>query len=257
MKALIARIDVPQRSVILEVQIIELSDSSAADRGLDLTGGSTEIADASTSFSTGGLPQFNAHLQASLYDTIAKGGGKILAAPRILALSGTSAQILTGDALPIITTTTFPGPPVTTQQSVTYISVGVNLQIQPRVTDDGNVTSHIFAEVSSVTALVPTQQGNVPQISLREAATVATVSDGDPFVIGGLLKDEEIRNLSKIPGIGDLPLLGGLFRVRHDTGTLTNLYIVVTPHILGHQGNPPPSGLERPIGPGGYPSPPR
>jgi general secretion pathway protein D len=208
---------------------------------------------------SGNTPQFHANLAANLFATIARGGGKILATPRVLAVNGTPAQILTGDALPIITTTTFPGPPIVTQQTVTYIAVGVNLQIQPRITQDGFVTSHIYAEVSSVTAFIPTQQGNVPQISLRQTSTTATVADGQPFAVGGLLKDEEIENMSRVPGLGSLPIIGGLFRVRHDTATKTNLFIFITPHVIRQVGTSnytvPSEQLPKPQVPGPHPAP--
>ncbi len=232
-KAVIQAIDVPLQSVMLECQVVELSETAARDLGLELsTGAGSPVVSGGAEIVSGQMPVFRATLQANLFATIAKGGGKILATPRVLALSGMSAQILTGDALPIIQTTIFPGSPTVTQVTTNYIAVGVNLQIQPRITVDGNVTSHIFAEVSSVTAYVPTTQGNVPQISLRQATTSATVADGTPFVIGGLLRDEEISNMSKIPVLGDLPIIGGLFRTRHDTSTRTNLFVIITPHII-------------------------
>ena len=257
LQAEIAQIDVPLPSVMLVCEVVELSQTAAHDLGLDLTsGGGSPIASGGAVLTTGNVPQFRGDFQANLFATIAHGGGTILATPRVVALNGTSAQILTGDALPIISTTIYPGPPTITQQNVNYIAVGINLQIQPRITSDRFVTSHIFAEVSSVTAYIPTQQGNVPQISLRQATTMATVSDGQPFVIGGLLQDEEIRNLSKIPGIGDLPLIGGLFRVRHDTETHTNLYILITPHIiLPGEPSPPVPQLPKPQVPGPTPQP--
>jgi len=233
LKAEIAQIDVPLPGVMLACEVVELTQTAAHDLGLDLTAGSgTPVAGGGGTLASGGLPQFRAEFQANLFATVAHGGGQILATPRVVALNGTSAQILTGDALPIISTTLYPGSPPITQQTVNYIAVGVNLQIQPRITTDGFVTSHIFAEVSSVTAYVPTQQGNVPQISLRQATTSATVADGEPFAIGGLLQSNEIENLSKIPGIGDLPIIGGLFRVRHDMTVKSNLYIIITPHII-------------------------
>jgi general secretion pathway protein D len=235
--SVIEKIDVPLPSVMLECEVVELSQTAAHDLGLDFTGGlGGPIAAGGVSVATASTPQFHANLAASLFATIAHGGGQILATPRVLAVNGTPAQILTGDALPIITTTTFPGPPIVTQQSVSYIAVGVNLQIQPRITQDGFVTSHIYAEVSSVTAFIPTQQGNVPQISLRQTSTTATVQDGQPFAVGGLLKDEEIENMARVPGLGSLPIIGGLFRVRHDTSTKTNLFIFITPHIVAQTG---------------------
>ncbi|HZZ65913.1 MAG TPA: secretin N-terminal domain-containing protein [Candidatus Baltobacteraceae bacterium] len=239
LRLLVQAIDVPLDSVMLQCQVVELSETAARDLGLELaTGAGAPIASGGLNAASGQLPTFSANIQASLFATIAKGGGRILATPQVLALSGMPAQILTGDALPIIQTTIFPGSPTLTQVSTNYIAVGVNLQIQPRITRDGFVTSHIFAEVSSVTAYVPTTQGNVPQISLRQATTSATVQDGTPFIIGGLLRDEEIDNLSKIPGLGDLPLIGGIFRTRHDTSARSNLYVVITPHII-HTGTAP------------------
>ena len=262
MRALVEQLDVPISSVMLECEVIELSQNGARDVGLDFTTstsgpvgvGAATLGSLNNNVSNGAgnVPAFTAEFGAKLFATITNGGGRILASPRVLAQNGVSAQILTGDALPIISTTTFPGPPVTTQTNVSYIAVGVNLQIQPRISDDGNVTSHIFAEVSSVTAEVPSAQGPVPQISLRQASTTATVKDGTPFVIGGLLKDEEIQEMSKLPILGDLPIIGPLFRVVHNTNNETNLYVIITPHVIDTRSTPP-SGLPQPRVPGPIP----
>lgn len=259
MKSLVEKLDVPLASVMLECQVVELTESAARDLGLDFTSGQgSAIAGGGLTVSNGfgGGMQVSGSLSAHLYATIASGGGRILATPRVLALDGTPAQILTGDALPIIQTTILPGNPPLTQITTNYIAVGVNLQIEPRITDDGFVTSHIYAEVSSVTAFIATQQGEVPQISLRQASTVATVADGASFVIGGLLKDEEIENTSKLPGLGDLPLIGGLFRVHHDTRSKTNLFIVITPKVIKRYGSGiDKSALPQPQVPGPTPRP--
>ena len=163
-------------------------------------------------------PNLTASLQANLYLTITHGGGKILATPRVLALNGVPAQILSGDALPIAQTTTIPsGNSYLTQSTINYIAVGINMQIQPRIDPNGFVTSHIFAEASSVTQYVNTGGQSVPQVSLRQVTTEATVKDGQPYILGGLLLDEEIDSLSKIPGIGDLPLNRRILpRASHD-----------------------------------------
>lgn len=263
LKAAIAKIDVPLPSVMLECEVVELSATAAHDLGLDFTsnGAGSPVLSSTGSVQniTAQTPDshnYRATFQANLFATISHGGGRILATPRILALNGTPAQILTGDALPIITTTLTPSNPPILTQTVNYVAVGVNLQIQPRIASDDFVTSHIFAEVSSVTAFVPTQQGNVPQISLRQTSTIATVGDGQAFVVGGLLKDEEISTMSKIPVLGDLPVIGGLFRVRHDSNTKTNLYIIITPRIVHQiQEQKPPAGLPKPRVPGPTPHP--
>jgi general secretion pathway protein D len=108
------------------------------------------------------------------------------------------------------------------------VNVGVTLQIAPRVTDDGFVTSHVFCVVSSVTGT----SGGYPTISQREAETSATVRDGETFVIGGLTEESDIASHNKVPLLGDLPVLGELFGLRSDTRSKTELYIVVTPHIV-------------------------
>ena len=243
LKALIAKIDVPLQSVLLETQIVELDETASRNVGLDASPDGTGIianASGGTTQATGGgyltrslqTGTGQATFQANLYAQIVNGNAKIIAKPRILAQSGQQASILTGDALPIITnvvgTTTN-----TVSQQVNYVNVGVNLQIQPRVSSDGFVTSHIYSEVSSVTGYT---QG-IPQISQRTASTIATVKDGDAFVIGGLLQQNEIRTLTKIPFIGQIPILGAFFQHVSTSNQQTNLYLVVTPHIVGGPAN--------------------
>jgi len=244
LKEMINRLDVPVQSVILETEIVELDDTAARNIGLSLspdgTGAIVEAANQSAgaggTLRTGAVAQLGANLAANLYAQVTEGNAKIIAKPRILAQSGQQASILTGDAIPIVTNVVVAGAGALTSQQVNYVNVGVNLQIQPRVSSDGFVTSHIYSEVSSVTQYV----NGIPQISQRTASTIATVRDGDSFVIGGLLQDNEIRNLVKLPFIGDIPLIGLFFRYVSTSHTQTNLYVVVTPHIIRAPGISPP-----------------
>ena len=231
----IAKLDVPVTSVVLETQFVELSETGARNLGLDFSNGNDQIAAVAVNYSKGfpGLgdtPKFggvNANFQVALYAQIAKGEGRIVSKPRISAQSGTTAKIVTGDALPILTSIALSGVNAV-QQQVEYVNVGVTLQIAPRVSDDGFVTAHIFAVVSSVTGF---SQG-YPTISQREASTSATVRDGQTFVIGGLTEESRISNHSKLPVLGDIPLVGSLFSVEHTNQAKRDLYIVVTPHIV-------------------------
>jgi len=238
----IDKLDVPVASVILETQIVELSDTAARNIGLDFSpDGSGILANASAggigytikNLNTG---QGQVTFQGNLYAAVTEGNARIIAKPRILAQSGQQASILTGDALPILTSIVVGGTTSAVSSQVSYINVGVNLQILPRVSSDGFVSSHIYSEVSSVTNYT---QG-YPQISQRTASTLATVRDGQSFVIGGLLQDNEIKNLTKLPFIGDIPLIGEFFRHVSTTHTQDNLYIIVTPHIVGRSGIPSP-----------------
>ncbi|MBD5634303.1 MAG: type II secretion system protein GspD, partial [Candidatus Eremiobacteraeota bacterium] len=244
LRQVIDKLDVPVASVILETQIVELSDTAARNIGLDFApDGSGIVANASAGgvgYTSKSLTtaQGQVTFQGNLYAQVSEGNARIIAKPRILAQSGQEASILTGDAIPILTSVVLTGSTSAVSNQVSYVNVGVNLQILPRVSSDGFVTSHIYSEVSSVTQIT---QG-YPQISQRTASTVATVRDGASFVIGGLLQDNEIRNLTKLPFVGDLPLIGAFFRHVNNTHTQDNLYIVVTPHIVGRSGLTPSIG---------------
>ena len=233
----IAQIDVPVQSVILETIFVELTETGAKNVGLDFTNANSQIANGT--IQTGSFIPFGStttntshalysgQLQAAIYAQVQKGRGRIVSKPRIAAPSGGSAKIITGDALPILTSITLSGVNGVSQQ-VQYVNVGVTLQIAPRVTDDNFVSSHVFCVVSSVTGF---SQG-YPTISQREAQTSATVHDGETFVIGGLTQENDIENNSKVPLLGDVPVLDKIFGLDKNTQSKTDLYIVITPHIV-------------------------
>ena len=236
-KSQIALIDVPVDSVILETQFVELTEQGARAVGIDFANSAGQIA--TGTIQTGNLLPFGTNprrplasgsVQAAIYAQVQNGQGRIVSKPRIAAQSGSTAKIITGDALPILTAITLSGVNGVSQQ-VQYVNVGVTLQIAPRVSADGYVTSHIYGVVSSVTGY---SQG-YPTISQREAETSASVRDGETFVIGGLTQENDLTNKSKIPLLGDIPLIGQAFRVNKSTKSNTELYIVITPHIVRHR----------------------
>src|SRR6185369_16345263 len=200
----------------LETELVELTESGAKAVGLDFTNANGQIGVATVDtgkFIPPGYPPndhdirlTSAALQVALYAQIQKGQGKIVSKPRIAAQSGSTAKIVTGDALPILTSITLSGVNGVSQQ-VQYVNVGVTLQIAPRVSADGYVSSHVYCVVSSVTGF---SQG-YPTISQRQAETAATVRDGESFVIGGLSQDENINTKTKVPILGDIPLVGQAF----------------------------------------------
>jgi general secretion pathway protein D len=239
LKAMIASIDIPVDSVVLETQFVELTEQGLKAIGIDFNNANGQLGVVtfqSGQFIPPGIPSgphlSSAQFQAALYAQIQKGNGRIVSRPRISAQSGSTAKIVTGDALPILTSIALSGVNGVSQQ-VQYVNVGVTLQIAPRVSGDGFVTSHVFAVVSSVTG---TSQG-YPTISQREAETSATVRDGDSFVIGGLTQDETISSKSKVPVLGDIPILGQAFRNERTTRSKTELYIIVTPRIVHRVGS--------------------
>jgi general secretion pathway protein D len=239
LKEKIAAIDVPVDSVILETQFVELDETGAKNVGFNFQNPAGQIGQVtltSEGFSPPGFQSargiISGSLQASLFAQVQKGHGRIVSKPRIAAQSGGDAKIITGDAIPILTSITLSGVNGVSQQ-VQYVNVGVTLQIAPRVSSDGFVTSHVFCVVSSVSGY----SQNYPTISQREADTSVTVKDGEAFVIGGLTQDSDIVSKSKAPGVGDIPLLGEIFHLNNETKAKTELYIVVTPRVV-RRGNP-------------------
>ena len=233
----IALIDVPVDSVILETQFVELTEQGVRNIGIDLNNANGQIAVAT--LTTGSNVPFgldpetrlpSGALQAAIYAQVQRGEGRIVSRPRIAAQSGGTAKIITGDALPILTSITLSGVNGVSQQ-VQYVNVGVTLQIAPRVSADGFVPSQIYGVVSSVTGY---SQG-YPTISQREAETSASVRDGETFVIGGLTQENALQSKGKVPVLGDIPIVGNLFRVDRSTRSKTELYIVITPHIVRHR----------------------
>ncbi|MDP9019135.1 MAG: type II and III secretion system protein [Candidatus Eremiobacteraeota bacterium] len=231
MRAIIAGIDVPTSAVALDCQVIELNASGAQNVGVDYDS-SGAFASASLLAGSGQVPQTNLSFQARVLGEMKNGNGHLLATPQVVALNGQVVTLIDGDAVPVVSSQLIPGPPVIVQENVSYINVGVHLQVQPRVSGDGNVTSHIFAEFSNVTASQSGPQGKVPEVTLRQTTTTAIARDGQPFIIGGFLRVSDTLKSVRTPGLGSIPLLGNLFRVVRHSYSSTNLYIIITPHIL-------------------------
>ncbi len=234
---LISLVDRPQRSVLFETQIVELTQTGAYNLGLNFSPSgqmATATFNAGTALGSStlaGKPSTSLALSAQLQALQQSGQAKILAQPRILAIDNRMAAILSGEAVPIFTSVVVPsGGTTILQQQLQYINVGVSLEILPRIAADGTVTANIFSEVSSILSYVQT----APRIAVRQELTAATVKNGQSVLIGGLLQDQEIKTLSKVPGLGDIPILGAFFKQTLSTTQKTNLYLVITPHVLSN-----------------------
>jgi general secretion pathway protein D len=228
-KRIIAYVDIPEPSILLETEVVELTESAANDLGIDYSPNNSILATGSLGISSGNKGVLSGSMNATLSALIDNGSAKLLARPRILTVDGRTAAILSGEAVPIVSAIIVPGSGGNIiENQVQYINVGVSLQILPRVSSDGRVSAQIFSEVSSIIGYV----GNVPSIAVRQALASAIVNDGQSLIIGGLMQQNEITDMRKVPGLGDIPLIGAFFRENTTTATTTNLYIVITPHVL-------------------------
>ncbi|WP_132645953.1 general secretion pathway protein GspD [Rubrivivax gelatinosus] len=154
-----------------------------------------------------------------------------LATPKIRARSKEKAKILVGDKVPIVTTTTSTGGFVS--DSVSYLDVGLKLEVQPTVYANNEVAMQVALEVSSVTREVQTAGGGLAyEISTRTAGTALRLRDGETQILAGLINREERSNASRIPGLGDLPIAGRLFSSQSDNNTRTELVLAITPRVV-------------------------
>lgn len=176
--------------------------------------------------SLGSTPMNFAAVLRALYTNDAT---NILSTPTILTSDNKEAYITVGQNVPLLTTSTV----ITggaTQQSVERKDVGITLKITPQISEGEYVKLDIDQDISAVTP----NKGQATDIvlSTRKAKTSVVVKDKDTVVIGGLLQDQETDAVNKIPLLGDIPLLGWLFKTTHKERTKTNLIIVLTPRII-------------------------
>ncbi|MBE0535382.1 MAG: hypothetical protein IH624_06900 [Phycisphaerae bacterium] len=161
-----------------------------------------------------------------------KGKLNILSRPYILTSDNQTARILVGEEVPFITNTreTNEGQTINTIQ---YQDIGIILEVTPSINPEGLVIMNVVPEISTTTAkTVPISETvNAAVYAKRSAETRVAVRDGQTIVIGGLVKDEIKESIDKVPLLGDLPILGGLFRRTIQDKGKTELLIFLTPHV--------------------------
>jgi general secretion pathway protein D len=167
------------------------------------------------------------------------GKAKVLSRPSILARNNQPATITIGQSIPLITGTTFDSLG-NQHNTITWTSIGVILQVTPFITQDGMVEMIVAPQISRLdpTIQIPisaTANGtpiNTSAIDIRSANTVVNTADGLPVIIGGLIQDAKTDTITKIPLLGDIPLLGNLFQRKQKDATKSELIIILTPHIV-------------------------
>jgi type II secretory pathway component GspD/PulD (secretin) len=270
-KDLIEQLDVGQKLVVLDTEIYEVDETDAKNLGLQLTApsGSTSTQPyIGTTYSevvpaaplTGGTAPPLLGLQAltrtplslglQLNLAVQRGVAKVLANPRITTISGRTATIRAGENITVLTTAGGSAGTVATTQLQTF-QTGVSLDITPIVNAGNFISVTLHPTVNSLSGTT----NGLPQISTRDTQTTVTMQAEQTLVIGGLIEDTYTSTENKIPLLGDLPLVGRLFRNSNKSSERDELIIVVTPHIvtpgddLGKAGAPlptPPAAGELP-----------
>jgi Flp pilus assembly secretin CpaC len=175
------------------------------------------------------------------------GDTKILSRPRLSVVSNTEAKILVGSREAYVTQSQSQATSTTvTSESVSFIDVGVKINVVPTINKDGFITMKIKPEVSSVRETLTTALGSkVPIVETSEAETVVKVKDGQMIMIAGLIKDDKRNDKSGIPILCNLPLLGTLFSTTSTLKKRTELVIFIRPRIISGVGMIPGAEPEK------------
>jgi type IV pilus assembly protein PilQ len=167
-----------------------------------------------------------APILARLNALVTERKARVITAPRITVIDGNEAQVNLGEEVPI------PSIDSAGRLTFTFKPIGVILRILPKVNRDGLITTKVEPEVSSVIEFLPTASGPVPRIATRKATTTVTVRNGESIILAGLIGTQERKTVLKVPILGDIPILGALFRSTTTSREETEVIFIVTPHIV-------------------------
>ena len=245
-KEMVATLDERTKEVQIDAKIIQVNLNDKASLGIDWEYVLNKKLNVRGMFgqvisTTGNKWTIGATLPAEHNDYSAviealktSGETKILSSPRLTVTNNEAAKILVGSKQVYVTTSAVQSQTTTeTAESVSFVDVGVKLFVTPTISHDGFISMKVRPEVSSVVQNYKTASGNIiPIVETSEAETTVLAQDGATIVIGGLMKEEKIKTVNKIPFIGDIPFLGVLFRNSVDETKKTELVIFLTCKIL-------------------------
>jgi type II secretory pathway component GspD/PulD (secretin) len=233
-RKLLEQTDLPQPLVRIEALIVEINSEAFKSLGAtwDFTNtGFTFAIPNGTGLNFGQVQRFGpdptntatpASFTASLQALVTHNMGRILSRPNISVLDNEDASIFIGDLRRFPGETTV-SPGVGTVQSIDTIPVGIALLVRPRIHPDGEVTLKVHPVVSTVSSIV----NNLPQTSSREADTTVRLHEGEELVIGGLDSSSTTTSEQRVPLLGDLPIIGELFRTRTRDTLKTEIVVVI------------------------------
>ncbi|MEK8052492.1 secretin N-terminal domain-containing protein [Ideonella sp. DXS22W] len=230
--------------VMLELEVLEVSRDRLSQLGLRLPDGlsvSVPATEPGGGTTLGALRRLDAGqllvspLGATLNLRLQESDARVLASPRIRARHRQTARVMIGEKVPVITNTVTPlqsGGSVVTG-AIQYLDVGIKLQVEPEVFPDAQVGIRLSLEVSNIAREIPGPSGSLAyQIGTRNAETQLRLADGQTQVLGGLISDQAREAAARVPGLGQLPLLGRLFSSVSRNGESSEVVLAITPRIV-------------------------
>lgn len=248
---LVAMHDVADPEVMLEVEILEVKRSLLQDLGVKWPGSATLTPLGSLTSSTNSSGTTTSTSQLTMRDMMQLTPGRLgvtidslsvkaqkndsdinlLANPRIRTRNREKAKILIGERVPNISSTATSTGFVS--ENIAYVDVGLKLDVEPQIFPNGEVALKLMLEVSSINDAVETKSGTVAyRIGTRTTTTSLRLLDGETQVLGGLIQDNDRKTVSRIPLLGDMPLLGRLFSQHGDDKSKTEIILSITPRVV-------------------------
>jgi general secretion pathway protein D len=239
-------VDKERAEVLVEVEILEVNRTRLKEYGIEITSAipgvegvlGAILPDSTKKFTLDDNPYSKENLVITqlpgvIYRLLKTDSStRLLANPQLRTTEGETAQARFGDQVPVPVTVFTPlAQGGVAQQPVTsfeYKSVGVNIDITPRVHHDGDVSLNLKLEISSLGALF---QGN-PTFRSRNVNSLLRLRDGETTILAGLIQEEERTSAVGIPGLGDMPVLGKLFSRNHKEAIETDIVMTMTPHVV-------------------------
>ncbi|MEI6511714.1 MAG: secretin and TonB N-terminal domain-containing protein [bacterium] len=248
--AFVKNVDVPAPQVMIEAKVVDINLANLKQWGLNWDFlNSTTVTDApgqskfsgtiptgtdDTTSSTFTVSKFfnNLRVTANIDAMLRKNQAKILASPHVSVLDGKYAEVFIGDEINYVASITqsSTGPSIVTGT----VKAGIQLNVGPRISlEDGTITMNIRPEVSVVTSFLDVPGGGrLPQVARRYADTSIRVKDGETIIIGGLIREDDLKVVKKVPLLGELPILGFLFTNYKQNKTRNEVVIIITPRIV-------------------------
>lgn len=245
---IIKSLDKPVLQVLIKVLFLEVTHSNGLDVGVDSLFFDTDARDTDGNLTSGHIWEtaFGIASQTSggfyrlLDDDVALtlramadvAKLEVLSRPSILVRNNHTATITIGKEVPFVRNTRISNTGQITN-TVEYEDIGIILEVTPHITQDGLVEMEVAPEISTITGeTVPISDTiNAPVFAKRSASTFVVVPDGRTVVIGGLMEDNETQSIQKVPILGDIPLIGAVFRHKKINKTKTELLIFLTPIV--------------------------
>ncbi len=254
---LIATSDIAEPEVMLEVEVLEIATTKLESLGirwptqisLSAVGAAgtvgqltkTEFDNLNSSLIRVNLPNPLLTLNFGRTDGVVN----LLANPRIRVKNREKAKIHVGDRVPVITSTAGAAGNFVSQ-SVSYLDVGLKLEVEPNITLDDEVSIKVQLEVSSITREINSGAAGTLayQIGTRNASTILRLRDGEAQVLAGLIRDDERRTSDGVSGLSQFPVLGRLFSSRTTDTNKTEIALIITPRIVRNMARPLASQTE-------------